>query len=611
MKNLMLIKCALFLLPALFMVAACQQDKATTKTIGPFPPEWSEGVVWYQIFPERFRNGDTTNDPKLEEQKGSWTAELIEPWQIHPWGSSWYELQDYEKENERDIWYNINRRRYGGDLQGVINKLDYLKELGVGAIYLNPVFVSPSHHKYDIAYYHHIHPSFGPDPEGDWEIICHENHADPDAWQWTSADSLMLKLIREVHQRDLKIILDGVFNHAGYNFFAFQDVMEKQQRSKYKDWFIIHSWDTDTSDFKYEGWWGVKVMPEFREEDRNLSEGPRNYIYAVTRKWMDPDGDSDPSDGIDGWRLDVADMVGHAFWEDWRKLVKSINPQAYLTGEITGSIQHIKPYLQGDEFDAAMNYNFSFITSEFFIHPEDFSVSDFDSSLRKLRNAFPFETNLAMQNLLGSHDTDRPLSRIVNDHLPTFLLQSNFFDETSARNPEYITTKPSEDDHRILRLMVLFQMTYPGAPMIYYGDEAGMWGAKDPGSRKPMLWPDIWYQPEVLNQDGSRSQEPDVVEPNTGLIKYYLKLTEIREENPALQKGSFEVFLVDDLRKLYGFVRVLDQDSLWVVLNNGWEPQEIDKDLLPEGKFRDLLDPSANAKTVLVVQSKSGRILRK
>jgi len=409
----------------------------------------------------------------------------------------------------------------------------------------------------------------------------------------------------------MKIILDGVFNHAGYNFFAFQDIMENRQESEYSDWFIIHSWDTDTSNFEYEGWWGVKVMPEFREVDGDLAEGPRNYFYALTRKWMDPNADGDPADGIDGWRLDVADMVGHAFWENWRKLVKSINPQAYLTGEVTGSIEHIKPYLQGDEFDAVMNYNFSFISSEFFIHPDDFPVTAFDSALQKLRAAFPYETTLAMQNLLGSHDTDRPLSRIVNDHLPSFLDQSNFFDKTSARNPDYITAKPGREDYRLFRLMVFFQMTYPGAPMIYYGDEVGMWGAKDPGSRKPMLWPDMEYEPEVFNPDGSRRPTPDMVEPDAGLKKYYRQLTKVRDENPALKKGSFEVFLVDDQKMLYGFVRALEQDSLWVVLNNGWEPQEVDRTLLTGGKFRDLLDPSADVSAALVIKPKSGRILMK
>ena len=148
-------------------------------------PEWAKKVVWYQIFPERFCNGDPTNDPKVENLEGAWPHDHTSPWEVHPWTSDWYELQPYEKKNGKDVWFNIQRRRYGGDLQGIIDKLDYLQDLGVTALYLNPVFESPSLHKYDGIMYHHIDANFGPDPEGDRALIATEVPDDPNTWVWT------------------------------------------------------------------------------------------------------------------------------------------------------------------------------------------------------------------------------------------------------------------------------------------------------------------------------------------------------------------------------------------------------------------------------------------
>ena len=208
-----------------------------------FIPQWAKEVVWYQIFPERFNNGDRTNDPTIETLKGSWPHDSVSGWEVHRWTSDWYELQPYEKKNGKDIWFNLQRRRYGGDLQGIINKLDYLKDLGIGAIYINPVFEAPSLHKYDGATYHHIDANFGPNPISDRKLIESETPDDPKTWVWTEADKLFLKLVDEVHKRGIKIIIDGVFNHMGINSWAFKDVQLNQQNSKYKDWFIIKSWD--------------------------------------------------------------------------------------------------------------------------------------------------------------------------------------------------------------------------------------------------------------------------------------------------------------------------------------------------------------------------------
>ncbi|MCK4569540.1 MAG: glycoside hydrolase family 13 protein, partial [Bacteroidales bacterium] len=504
---------------SLIMMASCDEQQSRKK-VSADPaiegvPEWAKGVVWYQIFPERFRNGDTGNDPVLADQEGCWPHELREPWEVHPWNSDWYAMQDYEKANGEDIWYNITRRRYGGDLQGIIDKLDYLQELGVEAIYLNPVFMAPSHHKYDISTYHHIDPNFGPDPAGDRKIIESEVPDDPATWQWTSADKLALKLIEEVHHRGMRIIFDGVFNHVGFNHFAIVDVRKKQQGSRFADWFTIHSWNNAEAgtEFDYQGWWGIRDMPELREDEQGIVDGPRQYIFNITKRWMDPFDDGELLKGIDGWRLDVAYEVGHPFWKDWRKHVRSINPDAYLVAEVIDTPEKLKPYLSGDEFDAVMNYNFDFICSEFFIN-NGITTGEFDERLKVLREAYRYDNSLAMQNLLGSHDTDRPSSRIKNKGIASFLEWEDYFGIGKARNPKYLTDKPSDEDYQLLKMMAAFQMTYPGAPMVYYGDEAGMWGAGDPDCRKPMLWEDIEYENERIDACGKPYKVQHEVNPD-------------------------------------------------------------------------------------------------
>ncbi|HYQ85689.1 MAG TPA: alpha-amylase family glycosyl hydrolase, partial [Bacteroidota bacterium] len=178
-------------------------------------PAWAKRAVWYQIFPERFRNGDPKNDPRVDDLAGSWPHETPARWSISPWTSDWYRLQPWESEDAKGFYYHAQLRRYGGDLQGVIDKLDYLSDLGVTALYFNPLFESPSLHKYDATMYHHIDNNFGPDPDGDRRLWAAENPADPKTWKWSAADSLFLRLLKEAHRRGMKVVLDGVFNHVG------------------------------------------------------------------------------------------------------------------------------------------------------------------------------------------------------------------------------------------------------------------------------------------------------------------------------------------------------------------------------------------------------------
>jgi len=584
-----------------------------------FVPQWAKEVVWYQIFPERFYNGDKINDPTSETLIGSWPHYVDSNWEVHPWTSDWYELQPYEKKNGKDIWFNIQRRRYGGDLQGIINKLDYLKDLGIGAIYLNPVFEAPSLHKYDGATYHHIDPNFGPDPVGDRKLIESEIPDDPKTWVWTEADKLFLKLVKEVHKRGLKIIIDGVFNHMGINSWAFKDVVLNQQKSKYKDWFTIKSWDDSIkgTKFYYEGWFGVKELPELREDENGIVNGPKQYIFNITKRWMDPNSDGNPVDGIDGWRLDVAFCVKHQFWKDWREHVKSINPEAYLTAEIIDSVEANKPYLIGDEFDAVMNYNFLFLTTEYFIDDKtSISTSEFDKGLEKLRNAYPECVMYGMQNLFGSHDTQRVLSHILNKDKYKIRNWGKTFDKWKGSNPDYDTGKPGNDDIDKFKLMLVFQMTYIGAPYIYYGDEVGMWGANDPCCRKPMLWDEYSYDDEKVNPNQSIRNKPDKYIANKELFDFYKKLIMIRNDNKVLQLGKFRTLKTDDKNEVFIYSRELEDKQIIVLLNKSKNSAEINLSVDHKEYYSDILNGNEfisveDSKIKCSVPPSGGRILRK
>jgi len=537
-------------------------------------PQWAKEAIWYQIFPERFRNSDPTNNPQIKDLAFADPQELPAYWQVHPWGSDWYKLQAWEVKNgEPELWKHLLRRRYGGDLQGIIDKLDYLENLGINAIYLNPIFQAPSLHKYDGESYHHVDPNFGPNPEGDRRMIAQENPLNPSSWQWTSADLLALQLIEEVHKRGMRIIFDGVFNHMGHNSFAFADVREKQEKSAYKDWFTIKSWDdpaTEANEFDYEGWFGVKSLPEFREDENGIVAGPRQYIYAATQRWMNP-MNKGTQFGIDGWRLDVAFCVKHAFWKEWRQLVKSINPEAYITAELVSPLEETLPYLAGDEFDAEMNYNWSFTCTEFFFNSgeDHIKASEFEMELARMRQAFPPEVAYVNQNLFGSHDVNRLASHIVNRGIGNFRDWGSYFNLSKVtENPHYKVGPASAEEKELQKLFIVMQMCYVGAPMIYYGDEIGMWGANDPDNRKPMLWEDIAYENEVYLPNQKKRAQADVVRPDWDLWEFYRAMIAIRKNNPALSFGDYQNILVDDEQELFGFSRRYQEEEIWVLFNN-------------------------------------------
>ena len=582
----------------------------------PGVPFWAKDVVWYQIFPERFRNGDRQNDPTLDSLDGADPHDLESPWQVHPWTSDWYELQPYEQANGRDIWFNLVRRRYGGDLQGIIDKLDYLDDLGIGAIYLNPVFASPSLHKYDGTTYHHVDPHFGPDPEGDVGMVGSEVPRDPTTWVWTRADMLFLELVQRCHDRGIRVIIDGVFNHVGIRHWAFRDVVEKGPKSPFADWFTIESWGErgKAESMKYSGWWGVRELPEWRQNENGIVPGPRRYIFDITRRWMDPSGNGDISRGVDGWRLDVASCIRHAFWKDWRIHVKSINPDAYLVAELVNDIEDLKPFLRGDEFDAVMNYNFAFACAEFFVEEATrITASEFDRRLAALRHAFPEETAYAQQNLLDSHDSDRFASHIVNRNLGGYRAWMEYHRISKGRNPDYSTRRPNQEERAMQKVTVIFQLTYLGAPMIYYGDEAGMWGANDPCCRKPMLWDDQAYDDEVMLPSGAQRPQPQPVSFDHEMHRHYRKLIGIRNDYAALRRGDFRAVLADDDARVYAFSRSLEGQEIVVILSAGATEQTVTIGGL-NGHFRDVLNEdepfeSVSSAVSCRVPGRWGRIL--
>jgi cyclomaltodextrinase len=545
----------------------------------PRVPNWAKEAVWYQIFPERFANGDKNNDPTPHDIEGAWPYQIPEGWQISPWTSDWYKLQPWEKANGHDFYWNAGVRRYGGDVQGIIDHLNYLKNLGINAIYLNPVFESPSLHKYDAKLYHHIDNNFGPHPEQDELIWKREDPNNPETWEWTSADSLFLFFINEAHKKGIKVIIDGVFNHVGTSFWAFRDVVKNQQNSLYKDWFKIKSFDnpdTPQNEFEYEGWNGVKDLPEIKKDPQTgLVKEFGEHVHSIVKRWMDPNNDGDPEDGIDGWRLDVAEKVDIKFWKLFRKWVKEINPEAYITGEIwwedwqANEIFDASPWLQGDAFDGVMNYRFAQAVKKFVIDvDEQISPRTFVDSIKEIKKNYYEDNFLAVQNLMDSHDVDRIASQIINP--------DRWFDHYAnpGQNDYYDVGKPTQAEITKQYLIIGIQMTMPGAPMIYYGDEAGMWGGDDPDCRKPMVWQELFYEPEVADPLG-RFRSVDSVKFDSKIFNWYKKLISLRKKNRAFSLGDINLFLIDDNKKVVGYSRNLDKDVLYVFINNKNKSEEV------------------------------------
>jgi glycosidase len=561
-------------------------------------PAWAGEAVWYQIFVERFRNGDPANDPTAADIVDPVARPVPAGWRTTPWSHDWYRLDPWAVAAGLDFYGAVYFRRYGGDLQGVLDRLDYLQALGVTALYFNPLNDAPSLHKYDARNYRHIDRNFGPDPRGDAARMATEDPADPATWTWTAADSLFLAVVREVHRRGMRLIMDYSWNHTGTAFWAWQDVLANQRASRFADWYEVAAFDDpatpDTNEFRYRGWVGVASLPEWRKVGRpegrthgaiegSLVPGVRDLVFAVTRRWLDPDGDGDPSDGVDGFRLDVAEMVPLGFWRDYRRFVRSINPAAYLVGEVwweqwPDRMYDPTPWLQGDVFDAVMNYRWYAATRRFFAGaPPALTASGYAALLDSLARGVPSAHVRAMMNLTASHDTPRFGTSVYNPG--RYKYHAN-----PREDPDYRIDRPDARARRIQELILVQQFTYVGAPHIWNGDEVGMWGADDPDERKPLVWADLRYDDETTHPFG-RPRRRDRVAPDTGLLRVYRELIALRQAHLRLfVEGTHSWLVADDARRVLAYERVRGERRAIVAFNASDAPQEVA--VVAEGTYR-------------------------
>ncbi|MBL7978120.1 MAG: alpha-amylase [Bacteroidetes Order II. Incertae sedis bacterium] len=532
-------------------------------------PEWAKKVIWYQIFPERFRDGDSKNQPVRESIEYHDIAPAS--WQPARWTGDWYERVGWELESKSFYDPMVFQRRYGGDLQGVLDKLPYLSELGITGIYFNPVFFARSMHKYDASSFHHIEPYFGPDPQGDLALIASET-ADPATWKWTAADKLFLHLVNEAHERGIRVIIDGVFNHSGRDFFAFKNLVQLQEKSPYKDWYMVKSFDnpgTPENEFKYKGWWDVEALPVFADtpDGKDLHPEVKQHVFAITNRWMDPNGDGNPKDGIDGWRLDVADEVPVGFWADWNAHVRKLNPNAITITEVWHKAHSL---VTDGGFTASMNYEGFAIPVHDYLIDGRIKTTEFTERLVKHVTEYAGDRPFAMQNLTDSHDTDRLASMIVNaDKEP--------YDRANSPRwmPQYQIRQPHQQERHRQRLIELFRFTMLGAPMIYYGTEAGMWGGDDPDDRKPMLWADLDYDDEVIDPRGI-ARKPDPNRFDQVIFGFYQSMIAFRKRFPVFSNGDFSILYVNDAQPAFAFGRKDPAgDQAVVVVNPSQSPHTI------------------------------------
>lgn len=424
-------------------------------------PDWVKNAVFYQIFPDRF----------------AWSNQVVKPGRFEDWDS--LPTPDGFK---------------GGDLLGVYEKLDYLEDLGITAIYFNPIFKSASNHRYHTYDYYLVDPLLG------------RNEA-------------FFTLLEGAHKRNIRIVLDGVFNHASRGFFPFNHVMELGEKSPYYDWFNIRCLPLNaySSKANYDCWWNLPALPKLNVNNPHV----RKYIMDVARYWIDK--------GIDGWRLDVPfEIDDDDFWEEFRDVVKTANPEAYLVGEIPYEAQ--RWLNSGKIFDAVMNYQLAHIILAFFggnminkklaegmmgLHaPHPANAAQFAERTSQLLDIYPKEFSYAQMNLLDSHDMPRFLSLVQGDVCR-------------------------------LKLAYLFLMTYPGAPTIYYGDEIGLTGGRDPDNRKSFPWDkDTW---------------------NMDLLDSVKELIMVRQSMPALRTGSYKPVYAKD--HVVAYLRREGENSVLVVIN--------------------------------------------
>ena len=500
-------------------------------------PEWAKGAVMYQIFVDRFYNGDPTND--VEDNEYIYI------------GAPSRKVKDWNQAPEAmDI-----RNFYGGDLQGVLDKLDYLQDLGVEVIYFNPLFVSPSNHKYDIQDYDYIDPHYGKIVVDDGEVLpagAKDNiHATKyqqrtgDIRNLEASNQLFIKLVEEMHKRGMRVILDGVFNHCG-SFNKWMDrerIYEPQpdypkgayvsKESPYNSFFLFHDARNELWPYNgtYDGWWGHDTLPKLDYEDSPQLE---QYIMDIGRKWVSPPYN------VDGWRLDVAADLGfsneynHIFWKRFRKEVKDANPDAIILAEHYGDPQD---WLQGDEWDSVMNYDAFMEPLTWFLtgmekHSDEYrqdlcgNADNFVGAMRHFMASMLTPSLQVAMNELSNHDHSR------------FLTRTNH----KAGRVAQLGTEAAEKDvnKAILREAVIMQMTWIGAPTIYCG-------FTDPDNRRTFPW-------------GNEDKE---------LQAFHKEVIRIHKEEKPLKKGSIKLLASDENLLAYG--RFEADEQIVIVVNNSDE----------------------------------------
>ncbi len=532
-------------------------------------PNWARGALWYQIVPERFRNINPKNDPLRQRIVGK----DVKDWQIHPWASDWFKRQVWEKERDVPFRQLLTERRYGGDLIGVIEKLPYLKDFGAKVLYFTPVFESPSVEKYDAATLHHVDNNFGLDSVGDWEVLFSERE-DPNNWTLTKADETFLELVNQAHMLEMKIVIEAVFNYCSIEFWAFQDLVEKQESSDYKDWFEILSWDDpmtpDTVEFAYNCWQGDKRFPLFRTDEENSLAAPvKQYVFDITKRWMDPNGDGDATDGIDGWSIKNADDLPGAFWQEWHALVKSLNTN---TLTISDREEKGEGELNDNEFDLSFNSNLADAMKDFFFHHgADISISEFAAQLERFGDMKAIDPRHPSVNKLDDNGIGRIASQILSEKLKS----SNRAGGNNGHETSISPVAPDSSHRKIQMLLTLFQLTVPGSPMVYYGDESGMWGGDYPDNTKPMLWQEFGYERESYSTvlPGLKRKCENAFD--RSIFNLYRSINNVRAANAALTIGSFKTHIADDERKILVYSRQYYLSEVYVFMNLSDEKQKV------------------------------------
>ena len=509
-------------------------------------PDWAKGAVFYQIYVDRFSNGDPSND--VLDREYIYIGEpvtRVTDWNKYP-----------AKMGVREF--------YGGDLQGVLDHLDYLQELGVDVLYLNPIFVSPSNHKYDIQDYDYVDPHFTTIAVDEGEVLPEGSLNNIQATKYISrvtdkrnleaSNAFFVKFVEEVHRRGMRVILDGVFNHCGSfnkwmdaerlyeNQYGYEKGAYVDKNSPYHNYFKFYNEEEWPYNEEYDGWWGHRTLPKLNyEESRQLYE----YILKIGRKWVSPPYN------VDGWRLDVAADLGygeemnHQFWRDFRTAVKEANPEAIILAE---HYDDPREWLEGDQWDTVMNYNaFMEPVTWFFTGMEkhsDEKRSDllgntraFLDSMMYHMSRFQYPSLLVSMNELSNHDHSRFLTRT-----------NQTVGRTESMGPEAADANVNKG---IMRAAVMLQMTWPGAPTLYYGDEAGVTGWTDPDNRRTYPW-------------GHEDQE---------LIEYHRKMIRIHKEHEALLTGSLKY--LEGAYKVICYGRFTAHEKMVVLINGGFDEAKV------------------------------------